>query len=107
MTCVLGEHAKVRYLEVTPLTKEPFRKRILEDATYGEPNRLMLNTLNGISELETLSLKFLEQDCLGLHESMIPLQSSHTQSGTESGKTEKSPDELSNEGEASRDKETN
>ena len=105
LTCVLGEHAKVRYLEVTPLTKEPFRKRILEDATYGEPNRLMLNTLNGISELETLSLKFLEQDCLGLHESMIPLQSSHTQSGTqEAGGQTKDDSELTDEGDRSRTK---
>lgn len=110
LTCVLGEHAKVRYLAVSPLTKDAFRKRLLEDATYGEPNRLMLNTLNGISELETLSLKFLEQDCLNLHEEMIPLQSSHTQSGDgtkESGGQTKDDTDLSDSGEASRDKETN
>ena len=102
---MLGEHAKVRYLEVSPLTKDAFRKRLLEDATYGEPNRLMLNTLNGISELETLSLKFLEQDCLNLHEEMIPLQSSHTQSGDgtkESGGQTKDDTDLTDEGDKSR-----
>ena len=108
---VLGDHAKVRYLEVSPLTKNSYRKRMIEDATYGEPNRLALNTLNGFSELETLSLKFLEQDCLQLHETMMPMMSAHTQSGDEAtadgtlnkggGQTK---DTVTDEGDKSRDK---
>lgn len=105
LTYAIGEHAKVKYLPVTPLTKEEFKKQILEDATYGMPNRLMINSLNGLSELETLSLKYLEQDCLGLDEELVPLQSSHTQTGDkEGGGQTKDETEISDEGEASRDK---
>lgn len=104
------EHAMVKFMRVTPYTKETFRKELLENGTYGLSNRLAVNCLSGISELETLSMKFLEQDCLNLHNEMIPMKSSHTQTGTTdniSGAPSKDSDELTDEGEASRDKRDN
>lgn len=103
---ILGDdHAKVKYLDITTNTKEMYRKGLLESATYGLPNRLSLNALNGYSEIETLSLQFLEVDVLGLDKSLVPMQSSHTQSSslTSGGQTKDSTD-LSDEGESSRDK---
>ena len=99
-------HSDVKFMRVTPYTKETFRKELLENGTYGLPNRLAINCLNGVSELETLSMKFLEQDCLNLHDEMIPMKSSHTQSGTSdtTGAPIKDDGELTDDGEASRDK---
>ena len=39
---------------------------ILKDNTYGLAPKLLVNTLNGFSEKETLSLNFLENECLNL-----------------------------------------
>ena len=104
-------HAKVTYMRVTPYTKDEYRKQLLENGTYGLPNRLAINCLDGVSELETLSMKFLEQDCLNLHTELIPMQSSHTQSSsdvTATGGRPKSEDgDLTDDGEASRDKSDN
>ena len=107
LTFVMGKHATVKYLEVSPLTKESYRKGLLENGTYGEPVRLALNTLNGFNELETLSLQFLEQDCLKLHENLKPMLSSHTQSNKKGNQKDAGAGELTDEGEKSRDKETN
>ena len=56
-----------------------------------------------------MALSFLEIDCLHLNEKLIPLQSSYTQSGNENGDGSegaptKDSDELTDDGEASRDK---
>lgn len=95
---------KVKFFEVSTFTKEEFKKSILESGQYGLPTKLMINNINGFSELDTLSLNFLEEDCLQLSKRFVPLQSSYVQSGKESGGQTKSDDEISSEGEASRDK---
>ena len=43
------------------------------------PNKLLIGTLNGFSELDTLSMAYLENDILQLPQKFIPLQSSNTQ----------------------------
>ena len=63
--------------------------------------------MNGFSELDTLALNFLEEECLQLSNKFVPLQSSHTQNGdpsSEAGAPTKDSDELTDDGEASRDK---
>lgn len=96
--------AKVKFFEVSVYTKEEFKKSMLESAQYGLPTKLMLNNLNGFSELDTLALNFLEEECLGLSDKLVPLQSSHTQSPAESGGQTKDDADLTDEGEASQDK---
>ncbi len=98
--------AKVKFFEVSVYTKEEFKKTMLESAQYGLPTKLMLNNLNGFSELDTLALNFLEEECLGLSDKLVPLQSSHTQSSSEieGGGQNKDSTDLTDEGEASRDK---
>lgn len=101
--------AKVKFFEVSSYTKEAFKKAILEAGQYGLPTRLAYNTLNQFSEMDTLALNFLEINCLGLDKSLIPLQSSHTQNGTSDtgGAPIKDSGDLSDDGEASRDKADN
>jgi hypothetical protein len=104
----LSDPCKVKFFEVSTFTKEEFKKSILESAQYGLPNKLLLNNINGFSELDTLALNFLEEDCLQLTNKFVPLQSSHVQSGAnESGGQTMDDDEISSEGEASRDKKDN
>ena len=104
LTYHVSNPAKVKFLKVTPYTKSEVKKSLLEDATYGLPTVLSVNSLNGFSELETLSLNYLENDVLDLVNKFKPLQSSHTQSTSNSGGQEKSLDDLTDEGEASIDK---
>ena len=65
--------------------------------------------MNGFSEKETLALNFLEEEVLKVSEKFVPLQSSYTQSGNENGDGSdgaptKDPDDLTDDGEASREK---
>lgn len=73
--------SKVKFFDVTIYTKDEFKKTLLNDAQYGLPTKLAINALNGFSEAETLALNFLEENVLGLSSKLVPLQSSHTQSG--------------------------
>lgn len=108
LSYVDAKHATVKLLDVTPYTKQAVVKTMKEDATYGLPLKLALNSLNGFSELETLSLNYLEEDCLHLSTKFVPLQSSNTQSGSPSestepsGAPEKDSGELSDSGEAAK-----
>ena len=105
LTYQVSNPAKVVFANVSPYTIEEYKDRILKDATYGLPTKLLLNSLNGFSELDTMALNFLEEECLGLSDKFKPLQSSHTQtSENESGGQTKTDDQLTDEGEASKDK---
>ena len=89
-------------------TKGELKKELLESATYGLPNRLALNSLMGINELETLSMLNLEIDVLGLHKKMVPVSSSYTMSGNiadgGNGRPTSDDTEITDDGESSRDK---
>ncbi len=94
--------SKVKFFEVSAYTKEAFKASILKDNEYGLAPKLLVNSLNGFSEKETLSLNFLENDVLNLH--FTPVQSTHTTSSKESGGQTKSDLDLTDDGAASRDK---
>ena len=95
----------VKFLEVSVYTKDAYKESIIKDNTYGLAPKLLVNSLNGFSERETLSLHFLENECLNLN--FVPVQSSHTTSNTGSDGSTKptlSDTEITDDGEASRDK---
>lgn len=104
--------AKVKFFEVSAYTKDEFKKQLLESAQYGMPTKLAYNSLNQFSEKDTLSLNFFEEEVLHLSQKLIPLQSSYTQSssnpqneGSDSGGAPtKDNDDITDDGEASRDK---
>lgn len=106
LTYYVSNPAKVKFFEISAYTKDAFKKAMLEAGQFGLPTRLAYNTLNQFSEMDTLALNFLEINCLGLDQTLIPLKSSHTQNGESdtNGAPTKDSDELTDDGEASRDK---
>lgn len=95
---------KVKFFPVSPYTKQEFKDSILKDNTYGLAPKLLVNAINGFSERETMALNFLESEVLNLQ--FTPVQSSHTTNGTDlqDGKPTLSDTEITDEGEASREK---
>ena len=97
---------KVKFFEISTFTKEEYKKSMMESAQYGLPTKLMVNNLNGFSEIDTLALNFLEEECLGLSNIFKPLQSSYTTSSSAGGQT-KDDSDITDDGVASRDKKDN
>ena len=107
--CYVDNPSFVKFLELSVYTKDAYKESILKDNTYGLAPKLLVNSLNGFSERETMALDFLERECLQLE--FQPVQSSHTTSndGNEGGGQTKSTtgvgeDSISDDGDASRDK---
>lgn len=112
LSYVMGDHAKVKYFEVSPYTKSKKKKELLESGQNGVPVKLAVASLDGFSPLETHSLDFLENQVLRLHERWIPFSTSYTQSGNATAPEGDSDpitggaptkDEVTDKGEQSRD----
>lgn len=71
----------VKFAPISVYTRADYREQILSSSQYGLPDKLLLNTLNGYSELDTISMNYLEENIFKLTEKFVPLQSSYTQSG--------------------------
>lgn len=97
----------VKFMPVSVYTKDIYKESLLQDGTYGLPVKLMINSLNNFTEKETMALNYLENEVLNLNEVFVPLNSSHTQSSSDNTKPELDDDELTDDGEASRDKSDN
>ena len=102
----LPNPAKVDHIEVSSYTKNEYAEKVLESCQYSFPNRLMYNTLLGVSEMDTLAMLNFENKILKLPELMqYPLQSSYTQSSkgeVGEGRPEEDDDDLSPSGDRSR-----
>lgn len=99
---------KVKLLNVTEWNIDEERDNLLKNAQYGVPNKIELMALNNTTQQEMEGSMFLENEVLKLHDKWIPLQSSHTQSGTESeGRTPKDDTELTESGTQSREDDVN
>ena len=99
--------SKVKFFEVSTYTIKQFRDELLENSNNGIPNKLAIASMSGFSEKDTMALNFLEEDILGLSEKFKPLNTSYTSSSKDSGGQEKDIDDLSDEGERSRDQDKN
>lgn len=101
-------NCKIKLFPCSPYTKSMYKEEVKSDNQYGIPLRFVLNALNGFSEIETLSMAKLENEFLNLNELFIPPQSANTMSGSSGevgqGAPTKSPTELTDEGDSSRDK---
>ena len=95
-------NCRIKLLPVSPYTKSMYKESIEKDFQYGVPLKLAINSLNGFSEVETMSMAKLEE-ILDLQDLFKPPQSANTQSGKVGGQT-KNPEDLSDEGDKSRDK---
>ena len=108
-TYYVSNPCKIIFFPVSAYTKEDFRKEMLENATYGLPTKLILNTMSGISEYQSLALNYLEETVLGLSNRFSsPLVSTHTLSGESGevgqGRPQSDDGDLTQDGEESRDK---
>ena len=88
----IGDPCAVRFFDVSIYQKDDFRKAILESCSNGLPNKTLYNTLNGVSEKDTLAMNFLEEDCLQLSTKFRPLSTSYTQSGVKESGGQEKPD---------------
>lgn len=95
--------SKVKFFEVSAYTKSELRESFQKDLQYDSSKIMLINTLNGISELDTLSLSFLANDILDLKNRFTTLTSANTVSNKESGGQTKPGSELSDEGSRTRD----
>lgn len=77
----LKNPSKVSYIETTPWMRREKRAEIIQSGQYGVPVKTVLAALDGLSPLDMLSLQYLENDVLKIHDMWLPLNSSHTQSG--------------------------
>lgn len=99
---------KVRFLNTTVFNVDEVFEKYLKAAQYGMPVKNALAASVGITPSSMSSMAFLENEVLGLHDMLIPLSSSHTQSGKEeAGRKAKSEDELSESGQKTRDNDSN
>lgn len=102
---VVSNPSKVHFYHTGRLLRDEFRKELLENAQYSLPTKLAIMSLNGIDALDAMSLNHLEEDILKLGEKFDdPLKSSYTASNNEGGRPSSDDSDLTDEGDASRDK---
>ena len=75
----------IEILDVTYFNQEKYYKHLLELSQYGVPVKTLIPASVGIEPIELVGLTHLENEVFGIHESWIPLQSSHTMSSKDSG----------------------
>lgn len=100
----LSNPCKVKFFNVSIHTKDALRESFQKDLQYDSTKMLLINSLDGISELDTLSLSFMSNDVLNLKDKFLPLTSANTVSASETGAPTKSDTEISDEGDNTRQK---
>jgi hypothetical protein len=99
--------AYIKFIDVTTYTKEERINQIKDAAALGNPVKLEYMTLLGYDPLEAIASDWLETKLgLAVTKFMHPLVSSHTQTaGSDTGGAPTKKDgDLTDDGEASRDK---
>jgi len=82
----VGKSFRISFLDISPYNRQEMAKQYLDAARYGFPTISMYCASIGMLPCEVESLAFLESDALGLHDKLIPLQSSNTMSSSSSGR---------------------
>lgn len=70
----------VNILHITYFNRQDIYKMYMEAGQYGIPVKSYIAASLGMSPIEVLSMAYFENEILKLHETFIPLQSSHTMS---------------------------
>jgi hypothetical protein len=103
---------KAKLLDITYFNEGEYTERVLKAAQYGVPVKSKLAASVGLSPLETLDMQVFENDILDLSSNWKPLQSSHTQSSSDSlngdsGRPQVNEDDLSEKGADTRESDGN
>lgn len=105
MTYQVSNPSKVKFFNVSIHTKDALKESFQKDLQYDSSKLLLINALDGINELDTLSMNFLVNDILDIKNRFVPLTSANTVSSTsEGGAPTKSDTEISDEGDNTRQK---
>lgn len=105
MPNVVSNESYIKFFHVGRLTRDDFRKEMLEDAQYSLPTKLAIMSLSGLDALQVLSLNHLEEKILELGDKFDdPLRSSYNASIREGGRPTSDDGDLTDDGESSRDK---
>lgn len=94
---------RIKLLPISPYLKNMYKESLEKDFQYGVPVKLALNTLNGFTEVESVSMAKLEE-YLDLANLFQPPKSANTQTNKDAGRPTDNPEDLTDEGDASRDK---
>lgn len=96
---------KLLFLDTTIYSRKEFIEMLLKNGQYGMPIVNALCSCMGYSPADTEAMAFLENEVLQYHFKLVPLQSSHTQTGedNEDGRPKVDDDELSESGTKTRD----
>lgn len=98
---------KAEVLGVTRFNQNEIFEKYLKASQFGIPVKSHIGAIMGLSPIGMLDMAYLENDILQIPRDFIPLQSSHTQNGEnseENGRPQSDIEDLSDEGEKSRDK---
>ena len=100
-----GKYFKVTFLDVSPFNRKEAGDMYLKACQYGIPLVSYYCASQGLMQDEMDCMNYLEDEVLGIKERFVPLQSSATQSasGDDAGRTEKDAEDLTEEGERTRE----
>ena len=101
---------QITILDISEFHRQQFNDILLKDAQYGVPVKSAVAATMGISQPAMNAMLYMENDFLKLHEKMIPLQSSYTQSSSdEAGRptAEENGEEISDSNENTREHDSN
>lgn len=104
-----GRKFRVSFLDCSIFTRKEVGDAYLKACQYGLPMVSYYCASQGLDPAEMETMNYLENDVLGLKLDFVPLQSSNTMSSAESageaGAPQKDVDELTDSGEATRERE--
>ena len=83
-----GKNFKVTFLDCSPFNRKELGDAYIKACQLGLPMVSFYCASQGLSQAEMDSMNFLEDDVLGIKQKFIPLQSSATQSGSASNKSD-------------------
>ena len=101
-----GKSFRLTFLDCSPFNRKELGDMYLKACTYGLPFISMYAASQGLNQSEVDAMNFLEADVLGLVDKFKPLRSSATLSAdstNEGGAPKKDPEDLTENGEKSRE----
>lgn len=101
---------QITILDISEYHKQQYHDMLLKDAQYGVPVKTAIAAALGIDQPDMSAMIYMENDFLKLHENMIPLQSSYTQTSDNTGgrpTAEEKGEEISDSNENTREHDSN
>lgn len=100
---------KINFLDITYYNKDELVSQYLKGAQSSLPMTTMACSAASLAPIDMVGMNYLETEVLHIHEKLVPLSTSYTQSGDEGGAptVEERETTLSDAGEKSRDSNVN